>query len=629
MNELENKVKYLTNKDLKKFRNTDLSKLVIWCGAGIGKLEPSNLPLGKELVDFVLEQMLGKEFIEELYKKLECIDEVLMYRGISMGKSLRLESVISEINQIEYSLKPGNNKHLSFSKSIGEIVDAPYNVNHKIIAWLITCGSMVVTTNYDICIEKAIRDIDNKEEFSFSRNDDGIYEYGSNNEKYGRVYHIHGTVEEPENIGITYQTVSRNFSDKFEKMLDTWLEEDYTFLFLGYSCSDNYDVERYFERLYARNIAVNANAIFVQHDQEDKPKELCKSIEKYLSFFRDVYAITTDTERFLKQLASNFHFNTWGIGKGVNEFQWKEKLKNKIVISEEIKGLLFLRICRLIGINPECFQFYFKSMEAFNKMFALKKYPVESILVESTWRNSKKEEWDIEDCKSIINQSLTESEIYSFYKNEWERNKNDIYEMEGNYKKLIENLPVLENIYNRLYIQRSENKRIGWESSSPLHKHTKVLWNVMKREVKKKKSFYLSRENRAKAKEQLKCINSILELDFEKLLEVNQYCVALRSKAMLMIFLYGEKEYSNIMNDVFKALDIYICETSIEGVVSCLYLSTTLSFLAYLQTQRYYYLLSAKEALSDVKKLAVICKSKRFQKYADDEEKWQKGCLYS
>ena len=163
-----------------------------------------------------------------------------------------------------------------------------------------------MTTNFDVCIQKAVRAIDGQVEFSASKSIDGIYEYGSNNEKCGRIFHIHGTAEEPKNIGITYQTVSRNFSKKFEKKLDTWLEEDYTFVFLGYSCSDNYDVERYFEELYYRNIAVKASAVYIQHGEIHNQKDLNKSIEKYLSFFKDSYAITMDTSAFLKNLVFRF-----------------------------------------------------------------------------------------------------------------------------------------------------------------------------------------------------------------------------------------------------------------------------------------------------------------------------------
>lgn len=631
MDELRNEIKHLTRVDLERLKEINPQKLIIWCGAGISAQKPSSLPLGKSLVDFVLEQLLDKKFVEELYDKLSRVDGVLERRGLFMGNCLRLESVVSEIFQIEHLLKPGNQRHLSFSESFGEILKAPYNLNHELIAYLVICGSTIVTTNYDICIEKAIREIDCQIEFSASKGIDGIYEYGSNNEKYGRIFHIHGTAEEPKNIGITYQTVSRNFSKRFKKKLDTWLEEDYTFVFLGYSCSDNYDVERYFEELYYRNIAVNANAVYIQHGESHEQKELNKSIKKYLSFFKNSYAVTMNTVDFLKNLALNSGNKNFSFCNEEESFQWDTKLKEKITISEEMRGLLFLRICRLVGMNPTIFQFNNEKMWAFNKMVSIKHYPVEDYFIELTRIYISKEQGDIALCKDIVNNNSQEyNENYNntrFYASRLAYDMNDIYELEREYEKLLQNLPILDNIENEIYVQQSNSGRIGWEISTPLHKHTKALWFKLKSEVLKKQGFYLSRKNRIIAKKQLECIDKLLKFNFEKFEEINQYCVALRSRAMLITFLFGEERYISIMNDLSMAVDIYIKESSIEGVSACLYLYTSIYFLLYLQTKKYCYLLCSSKALNDVREIADICQSGKMLKYISEEECWQRNCL--
>lgn len=631
MNKLIHGIKYLTREDMEKLMEIDPKKLIIWCGAGISAQKPSSLPLGKTLVDFILEQLLDKKFVEELYEKLSHVDEVLARRELFIGNCLRLESVVSEIFLIEHLLKPGNQKHLSFMESFGEILEAPYNLNHELIAYFVSRGSTIVTTNYDICIEKAIRAIDCQAEFSATNGIDGIYEYGSNNEKFGRIFHIHGTAEEPKNIGITYQTVSRSFSKKFEKKLDTWLEEDYTFVFLGYSCSDNYDVERYFEELYYRNIAVNADAVYIQHGEMNKQKELNKSIEKYLSFFKNSYTVTMDTSYFLKKLVLGFGYKDFSFCNQGESFQWEIKLKEKIEISEEMRGLLFLRVCRLVGMNPTIFQFYSEKMEYFNKMVNMKNYPVEDFFIELTRIYVSKEQWNIVECKDIVNSNSQEyNENYNntrFYSSRLPYDMNDIYEMEREYDKLIQNLPILDNINNEIVIQQLNGGRIGWEISTPLHKHTKILWNTMKNEVSRKRDFYLSRKNRMIAKQQLECINKILNLNFEKFEEINQYCVALRSRAMLIVFLFGEERYVSVMDDLSMAIDIYIKESSIEGVAACLFLYSNIYFLLYLQTKKYYYLLCSMRTLNDVREIADICQSGKLIKYILEEEEWQRNCL--
>ena len=630
MDQLVHGIKHLTREDMEKLKEINPKKLIIWCGAGISAQKPSNLPLGKTLVDFILGQLVDKQFVEELYEKLSCVDEVIECRGLFIGNCLRLESVVSEIFQIEHLLKPGKQKHLSFSESFSKILEAPYNLNHELIAYLVSRGSTVVTTNYDVCIQKAVRAIDGQVEFSASKSIDGIYEYGSNNEKCGRIFHIHGTAEEPKNIGITYQTVSRNFSKKFEKKLDTWLEEDYTFVFLGYSCSDNYDVERYFEELYYRNIAVKASAVYIQHGEIHNQKDLNKSIEKYLSFFKDSYAITMDTSAFLKNLVSSYGYTNFSFCNQREPFQWEMKLKEKIEISEEMRGLVFLRICRLIGMNPLIFRFNNK-MEDFNRMVNMKNYPVEDYFIELTKLYISKQQWDIDKCKDILKSNSEEyNENYNnthFYSSRLAYDMNDIYEMERDFDRLIHNLPILDTINNEILMQQSNDERIGWEISTPLHKHTKILWYKMKNEVSREQGFYLSKKNRMIAKKQLECINKILKLDFEKFEEINQYCVALRSRAMLIAFLFGEDRYESVMNDLAMAVDIYIKESSIEGVAACLFLYTTTYFLLYLQTKKYYYLLCSLKSLNDAWEIANICQSGKLINYIREEENWERNCL--
>ena len=626
MDKLVHGIKYLTKEDMKKLKKVNPRKLIIWCGAGISAKTPTNLPLGKTLVDFILEQLVDKQFVKELYQKLICVDKVLERRGLFIGNCLRLESVVSEVFQIEHLLKPGNHKHLSFIESLGEIKEAPYNSNHELIAHLVSRGSTVVTTNYDICIQKAVNAIDGQAEFSYAKVADGIYEYGFNNEKYGKIFHIHGTVEEAKNIGITYQTVSRSFSKKFEKKLDVWLEEDYTFVFLGYSCSDNYDVERYFEELYYRNVSVKANAVYIQHGERSNQKDLNKSIERYLSFFKNSYAITIDTPDFLKHLLLDFE-NSDDTCDQEESFQWEMKLKEKIVISEEMRGLLFLRICRLVGMNPEIFEFN-KKMGHFDEMIKSKHYPVEDVFIESTRIYISKEQWEIQTCEDIVKSNSEEyNENYNntrFYPSRLSYDMNDIYEMQRKFDVLKKNLPTLNTINNEILIQQSNEERIGWEISTPLHKHTKILWDKMKIEVSRKYNFYLSKKNRMIAKQQLECINRVLKLDFEKFEEVNQYCVALRSRAMLIAFLFGEDRYESVVNDLSMAIELYIKESSIEGITSCLFLFTTIYFLFYLQTKKYNYLLCSSKSLNDIKEITNICQSKKLTTYILEEEEWQK-----
>ena len=606
-------------------------KTIFWCGAGISTLEPSNLPLGKSLVDFVLEELLDKKFVEELYIKLKRVDAVLMSRNLELGNCLRLESVISEISQIEHSLKPEYHKQLLFTEALKSFKEAPYNLNHDIISRFVMRGSMVVTTNYDICIEKAVEANSGHEICLKSKNIDGIYEYNFGKENYGSIYHIHGTAEDPQNIGITYQTVSRKFPDSFQNMLNTWLEEGYTFIFLGYSCGDNYDVEKYFEELYQKNIDVNSNVLFVQHGYGNEQQELSASVIKHLSVFKNIYAITINTNEFLQKLISSYKIQFENQSEQQDSFCWKKRMREKIVISEELQGLFFLKMCRLVGMNPQSFSFEKEKMEAFKKMVALKDYPVQDFIIELTLLYTNKEQWNASVCKKIVESGSEEyNSKYNttfFYPSRRQYDLNDVLEIERKYDELEKKLPTLYELGQGLHRLKADKKRIGWEISTPLHKHTKILLHKMKNEVVKNNINFLSKEYRIIIRKQLELIDNILELDFEKYEEINQYCVALRSKAILIVFLFGEKRYGEIIRHLSKAIEIYLKESSIDGIVSCIYLSSTIYFLLYLQTRKYYYLVYSTKALNDVGKMVNICMSGKLAEYIKEEKLWKESCL--
>ena len=214
-----------------------------------------------------------------------------------------------------------------------------------------------------------------------------------------------------------------------------------------------------------------------------------------------------------------------------------------------------------------------------------------------------------------------------FYPSRRQYDLNDVLEIERKYDELEKNLPTLYELGQGLHRLKADKKRIGWEISTPLHKHTKILLHKMKNEVVKNNINFLSKEYRIIIRKQLELIDNILELDFEKYEEINQYCVALRSKAILIVFLFGEKRYGEIIRHLSKAIEIYLKESSIDGIVSCIYLSSTIYFLLYLQTQKYYYLVYSTKALNDVGKMVNICMSGKLAEYIKEEKLWKESCL--
>lgn len=599
----------------------DPEEFVFWCGAGLSALEPSNLPLGKELVDFVLAELVDESFAREISAILNSVDTFFSELGIEIGNCLRLESVISELSLLEKNMKPNHRNDLKFLDSLVAFQEAPYNINHLLLAILVSHGSCVVTTNYDLGIKKALDEMC-PNMFRFEKYKEGQYVYKSDNERMGMIFHIHGIAPVPNELGITYQTASRLFHPKLRSYLDFWIENKRKFVFLGYSCGDNYDVERYFNGIGQSYNLVKAEAIYVQRRLKDHGG----AVNRYLRCFSKSYVVTMGIEDFLKCVLKD----TLNIKFDINDtvaFNWKEKIADLIGISDELKGILFFRICKLTGINPAKFTYYKTAKGVFDRLLNVGCYPVEEYIVRLTKEYILKENGNVEECKKLLESgSLDYNQKYNntfFYANRYTYDMNSILELESNFTELYKNLPSIDKIKKGLHEYINKGKRIGWEFSTPLHQHMMIILDEAKEYNVEHERYELPYELVKRIKLLLLCNDEILSLDFVDLEELNQHCVALSIKSLLLAILFGESRKEEIDACMSKCIDLYANESSFQGVIMSMFRYSCILFLLYIQTSKYDYFFFSQKTLENVKRMLSIVETGKLKNLIKKEENWR------
>lgn len=216
-------------------------EVAFFVGAGISWR--SGLPLANELKRYILQKLQINE--KEIKEIMEC-------------KHLPLErfmDVISSPSRSVYKsymhtllLKP---KFSSALKMLALFRKGKPNLNHVLIARLVKEGYVrwVITTNFDLLIEKALMNegLRRGSDFKVYCNEKQFAKMNLNNFNGAYIVKIHGSIDNIESVRATFQSVSDTTLSKirqdFVKYLFSAIPHYRRILFLGYSASDDYDIE--------------------------------------------------------------------------------------------------------------------------------------------------------------------------------------------------------------------------------------------------------------------------------------------------------------------------------------------------------------------------------------------------
>lgn len=270
-----------------------MSDIVIWTGSGVDHGNPRNLPLSSEIVEFLLRFVMPECGAPFLARWKSCKNEF----EADIGFVPRMETLLGAIKTCENQLAG----EYSVMEGLRFFDDAPANTNSTILANALLQGADVVTTNYSQIIEAEAMRLSPEYRYKLVA-DETFPTYcvsTPKNAEHGSVYHIHGVSADPQSMGITLPLISRRFAESFErKLADRFLSPQSVFVFAGYSGSDIYDVNRFFEEFSSSKSGAKKQAvgIFLRHSQRSNhpsPKE-----QALLGPFRTKLICTAELENF-------------------------------------------------------------------------------------------------------------------------------------------------------------------------------------------------------------------------------------------------------------------------------------------------------------------------------------------
>lgn len=201
-------------------------------GAGISKQPPSNLPLGRELIHYILKCLCKYSVLKKFY------EEMLMKES-SLSKRLfeyPFEGFIQFFER-NYSI-------LEFLTRIFMCEKNRPNLIHSLIAKLVSKNLVndVMTTNFDLLLERALE----RENVNFQ-----VYfretQFGDYVKRKTRVFalvKIHGSAHKASSIRATFDVISgRRFLRRRAKAITTFLSTPGRIIVvMGYSAKDEFDI---------------------------------------------------------------------------------------------------------------------------------------------------------------------------------------------------------------------------------------------------------------------------------------------------------------------------------------------------------------------------------------------------
>lgn len=319
------------------------SKLIIWAGSGISIAGPSNLPAADNLTSFILDQCCGyraRHRIASIWRQANKMAFSGSYKN-RFGIFPRLEAILNEVSAVENSQQPISNCGMSGFESFASV---PYNVNHVVLAKLVNQGVTVITTNFDLCIQRAYEMLF-PEENKLNRKKLGnvsVFSPNKSSHSEGQVIHLHGTADDISTLGATIRSIKHGLSDEVKQILESCWFENSVMHIVGYSMSDWFDINPYFINK-SKNSFDKTRIVFFQHGDSPCPIDMGRLFEPFMEW----KYINGDTTKHLQMLVDEVL-----PGEKSTYFNWKtEFIKKANLSNEKCRGYYTCAIAYALGIN--------------------------------------------------------------------------------------------------------------------------------------------------------------------------------------------------------------------------------------------------------------------------------------
>jgi hypothetical protein len=202
-------------------------EVCFWTGAGISKEAPTNLPLGIELTHSTIEHFCFPETWETILNRFS--NAKMVDSEGNRKKYPRLEIILNSVVSVN---------GIESLKTLSSYGNAVPNHYHQFFAQHIIDNGYHITANFDTCIEKAYQ-----QPLSLSK----ITTEPTN------LFHYHGKYSDDQRsllrLGITINNVAKGLPEESMDRIKKILKNVRFLVFLGYSGSDYFDVNPFFQDL--------------------------------------------------------------------------------------------------------------------------------------------------------------------------------------------------------------------------------------------------------------------------------------------------------------------------------------------------------------------------------------------
>lgn len=242
--------------------------LIFFIGAGVSRL--AGLPGWYQWAQNILEQLREKGLMS--YAEIEQL------KMLDPRKQLSIAKIVAGRNSVK----------LDFISSLD------HKNNHEVYKIIDQIGCVCVTTNYDNLIGNHTPDFDN---YSSNTEIDNLplrssrfYKYAdfleANLRTPGNIIHLHGCIDDPENMIITTGDYLSHYDNEFVKVFLTNLFDKYTVVFLGYGLEEIDILEYILKKGQTKKESTRKR--FYLEGFFGYQEELCKNL---IDYYRDYFGV--------------------------------------------------------------------------------------------------------------------------------------------------------------------------------------------------------------------------------------------------------------------------------------------------------------------------------------------------
>lgn len=269
-------------------------KCIAFCGAGISR--KSGI--------LTVEPLLKKMF-EYLHADQEDVNAYLYDKDGRFNLPIPFEAIVQSLkNNIKFV-----NSDISFIQVFARLFNGEPNLNHYLLANLLKENKIhcVVTTNFDTCIEQALgwSEGDNRIIIPYQEQLEWLEEI----DLRGKIIKLHGCKTLPDLLGTTVSQITKpTFMQKTNLILRKIFCSDLfdTTLFLGYSCSDKWDISQFFNNCRINNLHITP-CIYWQHTNNPEEQKTEPNVAEMLKNHNCQFMFG-DTSELVENLWNNFGY---------------------------------------------------------------------------------------------------------------------------------------------------------------------------------------------------------------------------------------------------------------------------------------------------------------------------------